>query len=230
MAKYLIVNADDFGYTRGINRGIIEAHVHGIVSSTSLMVDMPWITEAANLARHHPRLGVGLHFVATNESGPIFNLNDVDIVKAELNRQYKDFCAFMGRPPTHLDSHQHVHLRVEGLKAVFLPWADEHRLPLRNSGGVHFNGEFYGHSFDEQWRAHPAPELISIENLEQILRALPEGITELACHPGYATPDLDSYAFEREIELSTLVNPRLPDLIRELRIELINFAALQNIP
>lgn len=78
--------------------------------------------------------------------------------------------------------------------------------------------------------AHSAPELISIKSLEQILRALPEGVTELACHPGYVIPELDSYTVEREIELATLVNPLFPDLIRELGIELINFAALQHMP
>lgn len=60
-AGRLIVNADDFGRTPGINRGIVEAHVGGIVSSTTFMVNQPATEEAAALANEHPRLGVGLH-------------------------------------------------------------------------------------------------------------------------------------------------------------------------
>ena len=59
--KYLIVNADDFGASRGINRGIIEAHRHGIVTSTSLMVNTPFSAEAAKLADEVRHLSVGLH-------------------------------------------------------------------------------------------------------------------------------------------------------------------------
>lgn len=230
MSKYLIVNADDFGYARGVNQGILTAHVQGVVSSTSLMVDAPCATEAVALARPYPSLGVGLHFVATNEDGPVLALEDIAAVEKELHRQYQCFCDLLGQPPTHLDSHHHVHLRQE-LKPLFLAWAEEHRLPLRGLGRARYNGGFYGQWYDEEWRPHPAPELIGVGNLAQILRALPEGVTELVCHPGYASPDLDSsYAAERESELTTLLDRRVPTLIRELGIILTNFAALPNLP
>src|SRR5918994_7702206 len=60
-ATYLIVNADDFGYTRGVNRGIVEAHEHGIVTSASLMVKQRAAEEAAAYARSHTQLSLGLH-------------------------------------------------------------------------------------------------------------------------------------------------------------------------
>ena len=60
--KYCIVNGDDFGASHGIVRGILEAHERGILTSTSLMVDMPASEAAAAAARSRPRLGVGLHF------------------------------------------------------------------------------------------------------------------------------------------------------------------------
>src|SRR4029450_4885099 len=60
-ARYLIVNADDFGADDGTTRGIIEAHERGIVTSTSLMVDMPGARAAVGVAREHPRRGLGLH-------------------------------------------------------------------------------------------------------------------------------------------------------------------------
>ncbi|HEV8717409.1 MAG TPA: ChbG/HpnK family deacetylase [Candidatus Binatia bacterium] len=229
MAKYLIINADDFGYAQGVNRGIIAAHEQGVVLSTSLMVDAPCAAEAAALARQYPGLGVGLHFVATNTNGPIVDLFDGAAIEKEFHRQYQRCCDLVGRPPTHLDSHHHVHLRRE-LKSFFIDWAAEHRLPLRGLGPIHYNGGFYGQWYDEQWHPHPAPELISADNLAQILCALREGITELACHPGYVSPDLDClYAVERERELTTLLDPHVPRLIGELGIILTNFSALPNI-
>lgn len=224
MTKFLIINADDFGYTDGVNRGIIEAHQVGVVTSTSLMVDSRWSVDAAKLARKCSRLSVGLHFVATNDEGPLFDLNNIQMVRDELDRQYQSFCDLTGQLPTHLDSHHHVHLRAQTLIQLIAMWAQEHALPLRNIGGVRFNGAFYGHSFNEEWQPHPAPELISVENLKGILSELRGGITELACHPGYFSSDLTSYGLERELELATLVNPAISLLIDELEIQLINFA------
>jgi predicted glycoside hydrolase/deacetylase ChbG (UPF0249 family) len=226
MATYLIVNADDFGYTEGVNRGIIAAHEQGVVLSTSLMVDRPLAAQATMLARHHPQLGIGLHFAVTSEDGPLCDLTDAAIIEKELQRQYRRCCDLLGQSPTHLDSHHHVHMRKE-LTPVFLAWAAEYRLPLRNTGPVHYNGGFYGQWYDDEWQSHPAPESISVENLSRILRTLPEGITELACHPGYLSADLhSSYATEREIELATLLNPRVLTAIHEVGITLTNFAAL----
>jgi predicted glycoside hydrolase/deacetylase ChbG (UPF0249 family) len=226
MATYLIVNADDFGYAEGVNRGIIAAHEQGIVLSTSLMVDRPLAVQAAALARQCPRLGVGLHFVVTSEDGPLCDLTDVTAVEKELQRQYRRCCDLLGQSPTHLDSHHHVHTRKE-LVPLFHAWAVEQRLPLRNAGPVFYNGGFYGQWYDEEWQPHPAPELIGVDNLTHILRTLPEGITELACHPAYPSADLhSSYATEREVELATLLNPQVLTVIHELGITLTNFAAL----
>jgi len=229
MAKYLIINADDFGYAQGVNRGIVAAHEQGVVLSTSLMVNMPAAKAAAMLAKVHPGLGVGLHFVVTEPDGPKVDLCNLTAIEKEFTRQYRECCDLLGHPPTHLDSHHHVHLRKE-LAPLFASWAAELRLPLRGLGTVPYNGGFYGHWYDEEWRPHPAPKLISVENLEKILRGLPEGVTELACHPAYLSPDLhSSYATEREIELATLLHPRVLAVIRELNITLVNYATLPSL-
>jgi predicted glycoside hydrolase/deacetylase ChbG (UPF0249 family) len=228
MACFLIVNADDFGYTQGVNHGILTAHIHGVVSSTSLMVDAPYAAQAATQARSYPRLGVGLHFTATNEHTALFDLNDLALVEQELDRQYQRFCELVGGVPTHLDSHHHVHLR-EQLKPLFVSWAEEHNLPLRGLGHVHYNGGFYGQWYDENWHPHPMPDNISVEHLEKLLRALPDGVTELACHPGFVSAGLDSsYRAERAIELATLLAPQVLSLIHALDIKLINFTGLAN--
>ena len=228
MTKFLIINADDFGHSQGINRGIIAAHIQGVVSSTSLMVDAPWAIAAATVVKQHPSLGVGLHFDVTSEHKTPLDLNDVRAVARELQRQYVYFYDLMGREPTHIDSHHHVHLH-DHLKPFFLAWAVEHHLPIRGLGQIQYDGRFYGQSYDEHWHPHPAPECISAEHLEKLLRTLPEGITEFACHPGFVTDDLDSsYRSERQIELTTLLDPRVLALIRVLDIKLVNFADLSN--
>ena len=61
MTRTLIVNADDFGRSAGINAGVAQAHDDGVVTSTSAMVCWPGAAEAAALVRERPTLGVGLH-------------------------------------------------------------------------------------------------------------------------------------------------------------------------
>jgi predicted glycoside hydrolase/deacetylase ChbG (UPF0249 family) len=82
--KYCIVNGDDFGASCGINRGIIEVHRHGILTSTSLMVNMPCSEEAVVLGRDWPSLSVGLHVALTNEEGtPIVDFADSSSIAFE---------------------------------------------------------------------------------------------------------------------------------------------------
>src|SRR5713101_9932691 len=109
--KYLIVNADDFGLSRGINRGIIEAYQKGIVTSASLMVDRPGSQEAAELYRKlrwlEPELSVGLH---VDLEKPMNDLPDVYWrIRNEVRNQVRRFEHLMGNSPSHLDSHHHVH-------------------------------------------------------------------------------------------------------------------------
>jgi hypothetical protein len=187
---------------------------------------MPLAKEAAVLAAQHPRLGVGLHFTATNHAGPLFDLSNATVIAKELQRQYQRCCDLLGHPPTHLDSHHHVHLRKE-LKPFFIAWAAERKVHLRDAGGALYNGAFYGQWYDAEWNFHFAPDFISVASLEKILRGLPDGVTELACHPAYLTSDLDSsYATEREIELTTLLHPRVGEILRELDITVGNFATM----
>src|SRR5438132_6624897 len=113
MMKYLIVNADDFGASSGINRGILEAHERGIVTSARLMVNMPAAKEAVLLSRNLPDLSVGLHVNFTNEGDDaVVDLADSNACCMELQLQFQQFSELMGRLPTHLDSHQNVHRRL----------------------------------------------------------------------------------------------------------------------
>jgi predicted glycoside hydrolase/deacetylase ChbG (UPF0249 family) len=216
----LIVNGDDFGASRGINRGIMEVHARGALTSASLMIAMPAAREAIALARTAPDLGVGLHVALTNEdSTPLLDFDDARACAAEIEAQIDTFSNAMGALPTHLDTHQNVH-RDERLRPFFLEAAARYDLPLREHSPVRYFSNFYG-----QWDDIAHPEHISIESLLYMLReVLHHGITELSCHPGYMGPDFTSpYNIEREIEVQTLSDPQFLEFLRDNGVRLINF-------
>ena len=225
--RYLIVNADDFGQSRGINRGIVEAYEKGIVTSGSLMVRQPAAAEAAAYAREHPDLSVGLH-VDLGEWAwrdgawtPVYTViasQDSAAVEEEIRRQLDLFRSLVGRQPTHIDSHQHVH-RDEPARSIVTGKASMLGVPLRNHSVVKYCGSFYGQTVTgEPWR-----DSITVDALLQILYALPVGMTELGCHPGMAN-DLDSmYVHEREQELAVLCDPRIRRAIVSEGIVLCSF-------
>src|SRR3954469_3096539 len=115
-AKLLIVNADDFGYSPGVNAGILRAHAEGIVTSTSLMVRRPAAADAVAAARDYPELSLGLHVdlgewaYRDGEWTPLYTvLSATDAaspapVAAEVARQLEAFRRLVGREPSHLDS------------------------------------------------------------------------------------------------------------------------------
>ncbi len=220
--RVLIVNADDFGASAGVNRGIVEAHVHGIVTSTSLMVTGPAAQAAIALARRHPALALGLHWdLDSGSAGPEVDCGDASAVRAELTRQVDAFRELMGRPPTHLDSHHHVHRRPD-VAPIAKQVAAALGLPLREEGSVTFIGGFYG-----QWEPGITDlEHVSPQFLIWILRnEVSAGWTEIGCHPGYAGDGFTSaYLAEREVELATLTDPIVREEIDALGIRLASYA------
>jgi len=219
--KYLIVNGDDFGASVGITRGILEAHRHGILTSTSLMVDTPASEAAAALGRAAPGLSVGLHVDLTGEmSKPAPGLERR--VAAELDRQLARFEKLMGRRPTHLDSHHNLHRDARALPH-FLDLARQHGLPLREHSPVRYCSSFYG-----QWGGATHLEQLTTASLVRLLETeVSDGITELSCHPGFVERDFaTSYAAERAVEVQTLCDPVIRQFLASLRIELVNYQEL----
>lgn len=228
MKRYLIVNADDFGLSFGVNRGIIEAFEHGIVTSTSLMVNWIGAAEAAAYARRHPKLSIGLHldlgewayrngeWVTLYEEVP---LDDAQSIENEVARQLASFRFFLGKDPAHIDSHQHVH-REEPVQAIVARVARELSIPLRHfNPTVGYCGNFYGQTAEGE----PFTEAISVEGLIKTLEALPPGITELCCHPGYSE-ELDTmYKAERAREVQTLCDLKVWAFLDGLEIALCSF-------
>lgn len=152
MKKKLVVNADDFGITEAVSDAIVQVYKNGSLSSTTMLVNMPGTFYASRLALQHPGLGVGLHFNITEGkslAGPSsitdekgFFLHRYTLLKKmllgrveksdianELNVQYMKFCE-LGLSPTHIDSHQHVHMFPIVFKFV-ADFALGKSLPLR---------------------------------------------------------------------------------------------------
>jgi predicted glycoside hydrolase/deacetylase ChbG (UPF0249 family) len=217
--KLLVVNADDLGYDPEIDRGILEAHAGGLVTSATAMVETPF-AEAA-LRGAPATLGVGLHVVVDPAAGR-------DAARATLLRQLDRFEALRGAPPTHLDSHKHAHARPEVLDA-FAEVAAARRLPVRaldastrarlRAAGVTVAETFLG---DADRR--PAWTLAA---LLAALEGVGEGTTELMAHPGHSPSHArTSFGAEREVELSALCAPAARALVARRGISLGSYRDL----
>lgn len=228
--RLLIVNADDFGQSPGVNRGIIESHEQGIVTSTSLMVRWAAAADAAAYARQNPRLAVGLHLDLGEWSCQqgewrrryqVVPEEDGSAVRAEMHRQLERFRQLMGRDPSHLDSHQHIH-REEPARTHAVEMAHALGIPLRHlNEPIHYCGAFYG----QTKTAQAVYQAVSVEACLEIIHSLPSGLTELACHPGYAD-DLESdYRVERSWEIESLCDPRVRAALDCENVQLTSFAS-----
>jgi len=224
MTRTVIFNADDFGVAPGINRGIVHCHAAGVLTSTSLMVHGRAAQGAATLAREHPALAVGLHWDLDGRRAPAPDFTDPAAVRAELELQLAAAERLLGRPPTHLDSHHHVHRHDEVLPHA-LEIAERTGLALRGSSEVHYIGGFYA-----QWEPGVDElEHVGVAALASILEhELAAGWTEIGCHPGYVDDDFRSaYREPREAELATLTDPAVRTLLGDLGLRLASFAEVR---
>lgn len=222
-ARRLIVNADDFGASPGVNAGVVKAHRSGIVTSASLMVTMPASEQAVELAIGLGSLSVGLHVDLTGEGTPApVTLHDLIGCRKEIAAQLERFDRLLGHPPTHLDAHHNIH-RDPRLAELFVVAAAALGVPMREHSGVRYFPDFYG-----QWDGETHAEQISVENLLRMIdEDIGPGITELSCHPGFVDPTFSSpYHREREIELATLCDPAVREHIERCGIELICYRDL----
>ncbi|GAC1387933.1 MAG: chitin disaccharide deacetylase [Ginsengibacter sp.] len=229
--KKLIVNADDFGQSEGINCGIIKTYEQGIVTSASLMVRYPAAISASEYLKKNIKLGCGIHFdlgewiFLENKWQTLYeivSLDDVELVTKEINKQLETFCDLVGRKPTHIDSHQHVHLK-DAILPIFIKIAKKLNVTLRrNNNKVAYCGDFYGQSS----AGTPFHDSIKISRLINIINSIKEGITELACHPGLYDDIKTMYNIEREIEVNTLCDIRIKETIKSANIELCSFEGI----
>jgi hypothetical protein len=226
----LIINADDFGLSKGVNHGIIDSYLYGVVNSTTMMMNMAGTGHAIQLAKNNPGLRVGIHLVLTNgkpivpdvptligdngyfKSLAAFN-NGSELSLTEVEREWtaqiERFIA-SGIAPTHFDSHHHVHTLKE-LEPVVKKLANKYRLPVRRNGWIGIDGvepytdlslfDFYGEGVTEDY-------------FSTLSTRISDGTTvEIMCHPAYVDHTLincSSYTFKRITEYKILTSVTLP--------------------
>ena len=214
--KHLIFNADDFGASTGVNRGIIDCHVRGVLTSTSLMVTGLATDEAVAMSRDQPGLSIGLHWDVWGEDEREFDLRDHQAVRDEFRRQLDRFHQLLGRMPTHVDSHRHAH-REDHVMPVFRELVEPLGVPLRGDDQVRFVGGFYA---QWEWKVTNL-RYVSVPFLQGMLRnEVHDGWTEFSCHPGYTCPEYSAvYDIERAVEVRTLTDPRIRQTIDQLGIQ-----------
>lgn len=243
---YLIVNADDFGLSPAVNRGILELHQAGFVTSATLMVNMPGAEDAVRIAKESPALGVGMHFNLTygspvappaqvpslvDEQGrfsqKFSKWKERDVV-VELLAQYDRFLE-SGLRPTHLDSHQHVHkYRFVYRPMVYL--AHCYKIPMRRVGWEHTIGIGLPHPpsadrfiLDTYFKPGGTQKMV------RHLRKLKPGVTELMCHPGYVDEPLREHCEWTDVRVAELRSLQAPEVIAAIRqpgIVLIHYGDL----
>ncbi len=284
--KQLIVNADDFGLSKGVNKSIVLCHEKGILSSASLMANMTGAEDACNLAKKFPTLGVGVHLTLTHGK-PLSSLEKIpDLIDKDgfflppgiLNRKlWRGIDIFaqvrteytaqirraldLGIQPSHLDSHHGIHKRPVSRKAI-LTVADEFSIRrIRNQYGPFFNSECATFSekctriarnarrilptlydswtkfLSKQKSIRMPDRKISIHRLITgltdskkrlliCLAVLPDGISEVIFHPGFADPDSgDSKTIEQQRinDHMLLIDKNVIDAITKHRIRLITY-------
>ena len=132
MIRRLIVNGDDFGFTRDVNEGIVEAHRSGILTATTLMANGDAFDHAVALARETPTLDVGCHLVLVQGRSVLDPLRALpetlkDLIRTLIRGElpvYEEASAQVrkiidaGIRPSHIDTHKHTHILPPVLKAV----------------------------------------------------------------------------------------------------------------
>jgi chitin disaccharide deacetylase len=286
--KNLIVNADDLGWTEGVNRGIAEAHRQGLVTSTSLLANGPAFASALEIARANPELGVGVHLNLSDgrptaapekvsglvnssgnlEGGPenlLLRVASRSLSVEEVEQEWDAQISKVrdsGIEPSHLDGHKHVQM-LPGLFEVALRLAKKHgirairvsheesklRSALASAGdqrtgvvwkqGVQARGlkllardarEMADHAglvTADYFCGIAQTGVLTREGVEQLLSILPEGTTELMCHPGYADEQLRRTATRlqqsRQTELHIFTDARIRKLVATRGIRLISY-------
>lgn len=247
----LIINADDFGYSKGVNYGIIDAHQNGLVTSTTMMANMPAAEHASKLAFENPDLSVGIHFVLTcgapvstgvpslvDEYGNFKRLSvfekDGSINPEEVEKEYRAqlerFLSF-GLKPSHFDSHHHMHMH-DLVYPVFEKLAKEQGVPIRISSPnpnhpsyKYKTTKYFDYSF-----YNSEENAISVDLLIHILKKCSQFETsEIMSHPAFLDQALlngTSYALPRALEHQILTSKEVRRAIEDLNIKLINYRQL----
>lgn len=258
--KQLIVNADDFGFTRDVNAGIVECHRNGILTATTLMANGDAFEDAVRLAKENPILDIGVHLVLVGGPGQpasvpslMAQLGKQDLL-AEMRRQVRTILD-AGLTPSHLDTHKHTHLAPPIFRAVVqvsqefdIPWIRkpaDFTIPAQSSPllkklvnrGVRLAANRFdqtlrraGRRFTDHFTGFEVTGRLRTPELLNILCHLPEGLTELMCHPGFLGEELAAAPTRlkesRVRELEALTSPEARTALVEAGIQLTAYRDL----
>jgi len=198
--REVIINADDFGYSKSINKGILDAIARGVVRSTSVMVYGKAANKAPQL-KNIENISVGLH-LHMEETLPN--------PQEEFDKQVRLFTELLGKKPDHIDVHKPRSSDMEQILPLLQKYSEENKTPIRELGHAKSIKDFFG--IDTKNENGVDPERVSVENLLRILKNLDDGVSEIMTHAGYSDDelrDMRSYNDTRELELQTLTDERV---------------------
>ncbi|MFA6600241.1 MAG: ChbG/HpnK family deacetylase [Candidatus Omnitrophota bacterium] len=248
--KRLIVNADDCNLTKAVTEAILDCHGRGIVSSTTFLINLPLRSAQVKRLKARKSLGVGLHLNVTlgqplsapeevrsltGAEGEFLGLRRLLVgqpvrqeVFGEYCRQIDRFRKVFGRLPTHLDTHHQMHDRSLFLEALVAA-AKRYKLPVRRSRSMEQKRragtpDFLFGSLDPacSWTGHA---------LTEVLRNLPEGTSEIMCHPGQtdvALKAISSMTSARDREYRIFCQSRFRKMLGDLGVFLTHYGLCYN--
>lgn len=241
MERVLIVNADDFGLSKGQNYGIVDACKNGLVTSTTALVNGAAIDHAAQLSRCLPELAVGMHFVLTlgmplsampglTREGKlgkwIWEMAEKDAlpleeIARELDCQYHRFVDLFGCEPTHFDSHHHVHM-IPQIFPIVAEFAKAKGVAMRidrsleQLHGLDNQGVRSSAGFASEFYGDAISEALFLQTLDRSAQA-GESSLEVMCHPAFVDNTImgSAYCYPRLAELDVLTSSSLKYAVAE---------------
>ena len=246
----LIINSDDFGYSRAVNYAVIDAHQDGILTSASLLTNTSSFDHAIELAKDHPNLGAGIHLNITtlqplrqdvpslvDKMGNFYRpdayrkgltIANVDDLYKEWDTQIKRVID-AGIQPTHLNSHHNASYFNDHHLDVFIDLADKYKLAVRGnfeSDRPHRAPEYFEPAFDKVHLLENGDETLFLNNL--ISKIKDKESAEIKCHVGYIDQLLhesSSFTEPRIYQTQLLIDSPFADQIRaDKEIELVTYA------
>ena len=245
----VIFNADDFGLSKGVNLGIIEACKNGVVRSATMMAGMAGFDHAAILAKENPELKIGVHLTLTagksvggvyqtitDEKGNFLNLstltgkvNEIDLneVEREYEAQIQKILT-AGIEIDHFDSHHHTH-NLDGIVNVYIKLAKKYNKKVRFFDKEFLSEEYDGTVTTDNFTESFYNENVSIDSLMEIISEQKGTSLEVMCHPAYVDYPLyqsSSYHVKRVFELNVLTSDELRDFLERNDIQVCSFSDL----
>lgn len=247
--KQLVVRADDLGYSEGISLGILAAHRDGIVTCTSVMVNMPYAKEAIEKAKEYPMLSLGLHVNVTNEYAlsPKENIHDLVDEKGKFisstirRQQLKEGVALFSEEQAYMEAKAQVEKFIEltGYLPAYIalhvlevqPLIDAICRVQKEYGIVHnpYLDTNFVKVFDQcmnQYTFYQENPQDMVDYFEKQHFVFHEPVSLFVCHPGF----LDAYAYkttsmlkDRVLDYALVTDPKVREWLQKKQIELVNF-------